>query len=36
MRTFIANNHPPSQEIIDDGKLHNETWSHYPDDNPRR
>lgn len=36
MRTYIALNHPPTEEQIADGKLHNETWGHYPDDNPRR
>ena len=36
MRTYIANNSPPSHEVVEEGKLHNETWGHYPDDNPRR
>ena len=36
MRTFIANNGPPPEDIIQEAASHNETWSWYPDDAPKR
>jgi hypothetical protein len=36
MRTFIAHSAPPPQEVVDEAKLHNETWGWYPDDWPKR
>ena len=36
MRTFIANNVPPPEHVVVEAVQHNETWSWYPDDNPKR
>lgn len=36
VRTVIANNFHPTEAMIEEGKLHNETWVYYPDDNPLR
>ena len=36
IRSYIALNVPPSEKILEEGRLHNETWSYYPDDRPRR
>ena len=32
----MAGNTPAPHALIQEGKLHNETWSYYPDDSPLR
>lgn len=36
MRTVIAGQSEPTQEQIEEGRQHNETWTWYPDDMPLR
>ncbi len=36
VRTFVAGNTPAPDVLVQEGKLHNETWSYYPDDSPLR
>ena len=36
VRTYVAGNSPAPDVLVQEGKLHNETWSYYPDDAPLR
>lgn len=36
VRTYVAGNSPAPNALVQEGKLHNETWSYYPDDAPLR
>ena len=36
MRTCIAGQSEPTQDQVEEGRLHNETWTWYPDDMPLR
>ncbi|KAK9807637.1 hypothetical protein WJX72_005062 [[Myrmecia] bisecta] len=36
IRTFIATNHEPAKELVQEGARFQEVWSSYPDDTPRR
>ena len=36
IRTVIAGQSEPTQAQVEEGRLHNETWTWYPDDMPLR